>query len=99
MKESIVEKGLYLYHLTASIIRSEDFDTTIVCGIKICGEGRCVSVNDISDDYEAVRKLFLLIVEEELVPEHLIDVVEDWLTEWYTPSIQPFTKNHSIYTA
>ena len=38
-------------------------------------------VKDISDDYDFVCMLFDMIVEEELYPEHLMDVVEDYLSD------------------
>ena len=38
-------------------------------------------VTDISDDFNFVRSLFDLMVEGELCPEHLENVVEDFLSD------------------
>ena len=53
------------------------------------GKYRTAEVNDISADDYYVRRLFDLMVEEELYPEHLLDVVEDYLSGAF-PKIIPF---------
>ena len=78
--------GQFIYTLTSTIIKSEDFDPTIVYGISIHGKESRAIIEDISDDYDSVLYLFDLIVEEELYPEHLTDVVEDFLSE-RTPQV------------
>ena len=50
-----------------------------VYGISIIGQGKTVSIKDISSDYQSVHYLYKLILEEELYLEHLYDVVEDFL--------------------
>ncbi len=73
--------GQFTYYLTSSIAVSEDFGTAIVYGISIREKNKISAVEDISDDFEFVRSLFDLIVEEKLYPEHLMDVTEDFLSE------------------
>ena len=48
-------------------------------------------VTDISDDFNFVRSLFDLMVEGELCPEHLENVVEDFLSDG-CPKIISFPK-------
>ena len=47
---------------------------------------------DISDDFNFVHSLFDLMVERELYPEHLENVVEDFLFHC-CPKIISFPKN------
>ena len=48
-------------------------------GIKIIGENEFAMFEDISRDYDSVLRLFNLIIEGELSPVHLKDVIEDFL--------------------
>lgn len=89
MVRSVYQTGGYTYVLSKSIICTEDFGTTAVYGISIFGDEQQASVKDISDDYNYVYRLFELIIEEELYPEHLRDVVEDYLSGRLTKII-PF---------
>lgn len=70
----------YVYTLFDTTRESEDFAVTKVYGITITEGNNGVTVEDISDDYDFVLKLFDMIVEGELCPEHLRDVVEDYLS-------------------
>lgn len=81
----------YIYTLSESTIHSEDFGAVKVYGISIMGENQKAEVTDISDNFRFVSNLFELIVEEELYPEHLQDVVEDFLSDCW-PKIIPFKK-------
>ncbi len=58
-----------------------------VYGIFIRGQGKTASINDISSDYQSVHYLYNLVVEEELYPEHLTDVVEDFLSGAFSKGI------------
>ena len=52
-----------------------------VYGISISNKFQKAEVTDISDDFNFVRSLFDLMVEGELCPEHLENVVEDFLSD------------------
>ena len=73
-------KGNYIYLLIKNIVTISGIGKSSVYGIRIIG-GNTAYIPDISNDYISVRNLFDLIVEEELYPEHLYDVVEDYLCE------------------
>jgi len=78
------KKGKFTYVLAKNKINSEDFGTAVVYGISIIDKKKVTAVEDISDDFRFVNYLFDLIVEEELCPKHLYDVVEDFLSETFT---------------
>ena len=50
-------------------------------GISISNKFQKAEVTDISDDFNFVRSLFDSMVEGELCPEHLENVVEDFLSD------------------
>lgn len=80
MVRSVCVKGKHIYALTVSTIHFQDFGLVDIYGISIIGQGKTVSIKDISSDYNAIHYLYNLIVSEELYPEHLYDVVEDFLS-------------------
>ena len=80
MVKSVYVKGKYVYALTVSTIHFQNFGLIDTYGITISGHGKTVSIKDISSDYNAVHYLYNLIVSEELYPEHLYDVAEDFLS-------------------
>jgi len=81
-----LKKGEHIYQLLESVISSEDFGMTKVYGISIIGKDKKAEITDISDNFNFVNSLFELIAEEELYPEHLNDVVEDFLSaHWPRP--------------
>ena len=85
----VCKKGNNIYTLSVSTAVTEDVGTVEVYGIRIMGKYGTAEVDDISVDYHYVRRLFDLLVEEELYPEHLLDVVEDYLSGAF-PKIIPF---------
>ncbi len=89
----IIRKGeSHIYTMLESTVISEDFDTVTVYGISIADESQKAEVTDISDNFNFVYGLFDLIVEEELYPEHLQNVVEDFLSDC-CPKIISFPKS------
>ena len=80
MVKSVYIKGKNIYTLTFSTIHCQDFGLVDVYGITISRSGKTVSIKDISSDYQSVHHLYKMIVEEELYPEHLYNVVEDFLS-------------------
>lgn len=91
MIKAMCKKGNFIYVLSATRINTIAFGKIQVYGISICSGRQSVSVKDISNDYTLVRYLFDLIVEEELYPEHLYDVVEDYLSGNLTKIISSIT--------
>ena len=87
------KKGKFTYVLAKNKINSEDFGTAVVYGISIIDKKKVTAVEDISDDFRFVHYLFDLIVEEELYPEHLNDVVEDYLFENFPKNTVFVTEN------
>lgn len=85
MKKLIRVKGSFVYSLFASV-KYYSFGAKTVYGISIGGEGNYAIAENISESFRAASELFELIVEEELYPEHLMDVVEDYIAE-HTPHI------------
>ena len=90
MVKIVCKKGDNIYTLSVSTEMMEDFGMVEVYGIRIMGKCQTAEVDDISADYHYVGRLFDLIVEEELYPEHLLDVVEDYLSGVF-PKIIPFS--------
>lgn len=79
--EKICKNGQYTYILFESIvIFPDDIGIKTVYGIKIVDGCTSTMVDAISDNDAAVEKLFDLIVEGVLCPEHLANVVEDYLS-------------------
>lgn len=68
------------YNMMRSKIKDKNIDGEYVYGISISDSQNMITVEDISCDYIAVKELFELMVEEQLYPEHLYDVVEDFLS-------------------
>lgn len=68
------------YNMMRSELKDKDIGEEYVYGISISDDQNMVAVEDISCDYIAVKKLFELMIEEQLYPEHLYDVVEDFLS-------------------
>lgn len=87
------KKRKYTYVLLKNKKTTEDIDNVTIYGIAIIGKNRNAVAKDISDDFCFVHYLFDLIVEEELYPDHLFDVVEDFLIE-YDPKKFPISKAH-----
>ena len=83
--------GNHTYLLSSSTVRSEDNGAVTVYGIEVIGSEGRAAVEDISDNFDTVRKLFDMIVEEELYPIHLADVVEDCLSRRY-PKVIPISR-------
>ncbi len=73
--------GKYTYTLTHTKVSTEDIGWQDVYGIGISDKHTNIHENDISNDYKGVYSLYELIVEEKLCPEHLYDVIEDFLSE------------------
>lgn len=77
----------YLYEITKSKILIDEQGIITVYGIRICNtnpklaekDGEHCLIDDISPNYNQVRRLKELIEEMELFPVHLHDVVEDFL--------------------
>lgn len=88
MVRSFCKSGEYTYVLSQSTIVSEDFGAAAVYGISIIGKRQTIHIEDVSDDFRSVRHLFNLIVADQLYPEHLHDVVEDFLSGVY-PKVIP----------
>lgn len=75
-----VEKTDYTYVLFESVIKSKDYPETKVYSIRIIDGKSITEVKDISDNYNLVLDLFDMITDGGLCPEHLYDVVEDYLS-------------------
>ena len=88
MVKIVCKKGDNIYTLSVSTAIIEEVGAVEVYGIRIMGKYRTAEVNDISADYHYVGRLFDLIVEEELYQEHLLDVVEDYLSGAFPKIIQ-----------
>ena len=87
MTSIVCKKGKTIYALLTSVIESEDFAPTLVYGIRIMNENQKSEVLDISDNFDFVSSLFDLIVEEELYPEHLLDVAENYLSGCFSNTV------------
>ena len=99
MTRIVCKKGKNIYALVESVIESEDFAPTLVYGIRIMNESQKAEVLDISDDFDSVRSLFDLLVEEELYPEHLLDVAEDYLSGSFSSTMLSRMESGKSYTA
>ena len=84
MKNKIIRSevsGECTYDLTESELMLDNSVMHKVYGIRIGNAQRNDYIEDISDDRDAIAKLFALMVEEQLYPEHLLDVAEDFVNE------------------
>ena len=87
---SLCKKGEYIYKLFESQGIAEGGEICNFYGISIIGNDEQAVVENISENYDSVRYLFSLIVEEELYPVHLYDVVDDYLSAPY-PKVIPLS--------
>ena len=89
----------YVYILSENTCRYAGYGFTKSYSIIIIGETERVIAEDISDDFRFVRDLFDVIVEEELYPQHLLEVVEDYLSGNYPKIIPIDSKSGFSYIA
>lgn len=94
-------QGHFVYTLTSSTVNFEDMSNISVYGISVISlkdKKQKAAVEDISDDFLYVYKLFGMIVAEELHPEHLLSVVEDYLSDKDSKviPITGYLEHHSI---
>ena len=79
MKKTVCNNGEFTYALTTCVKSSQEHEDVAVYSFSITYEGKTTSAEAVTNDHEAVKKLFDLIVEEQLYPEHLNDVIEDFI--------------------
>ena len=87
-------RGDYVYTLTSSVVQSKALGGATVYGLAIRplnGSHRQAVVEAISDDFNVVFDLFGWIVDDELLPEHLLKAVKDYLVGQY-PKIIPLSR-------
>lgn len=77
----------YVYVLSENCFEHEEYGTVRGFGITIIGKTERVTAEDISDNFQFVNDLFDVIVEEKLYPEHLLEVIEDYLSGNYSEII------------
>lgn len=76
----VVRNVRYRYVPVQQTIESEELGTYISYGISArTVEEEIFRISDVSTDFEKVRRLADLCTERELAPEHLGDVIEDFL--------------------
>ncbi len=73
------------YTLTSSEREIEDNGAVTVYGIGISDNVEEHDEEDISDDGTAVTELFHQMVDGQVYPEHLQDIVEDFVSEYTVP--------------
>ena len=86
-------QGDFAYTLTSSSISTEDLSDVSVYGICVTSlkdKKQNAAVEDISNDFLDVYRLFGVIVAEKLHPEHLMSVVEDYLSD-KNSTVMPIT--------
>lgn len=71
--------GKIKYELTMTYFLDDDNIRHKVYGISIRDSELFEHIEDISDHLKEVEKLFDLMAEEQLYPEHLLDVAEDYV--------------------
>ena len=72
----------FRYVPVQQVIESEDLGTYTTYGISARAvEDELFLISDVSTDFEKVRQLADLLTEQELHPEHLGDIIEDFLTD------------------
>ena len=71
----------YRYIPTADVLKSEELGEYVSFGIRVMRveETQIDLVSDISTELQAVQQLADLCTERELDPNHLSDVIEDFL--------------------
>ena len=82
MTRTYRKSGEYFYVVSDTTIPMGSSGSRTMYGISIIGEHERASVKAISDDFCFVCELYNLIADEELYPEHLRDVVEDYLDSY-----------------
>ena len=89
MTRTYRKSGKYFYVVSDTTIPMGSSGSRTMYDISIIGEHERASVKAISDDFCFVCELYNLIADEKLYPEHLRNVVEDYLAA-YNPKIIPF---------
>ncbi len=76
----VVRKVRYRYVPVQQTIESEELGTYVSYGISARAvEEEIFFISDVSTNFEKVRCLADLCTEKELAPEHLEDVIQDFL--------------------
>ncbi len=73
--------GGYNYSVIASWLKTEEYGIITVYGIEISGGGIKNRAEDISCEKDEIIFLAELMAEQQLCPEHLYDVVDDFLSD------------------
>lgn len=91
----VFHSGGYNYSVIASGLNTEEYGHITVYGIEISGGGCKNYAEDISCVKDEVIGLAGLMAEERLCPEHLYDVVDDFLSDkaMYTGSFKGVHKS------
>lgn len=72
----------YRYVPVMETLENDDIGTYVSYGISVrTVEDEIAFVSDVSTDLEAVQKLADRCTEQELRPEHLCDVIDDFLAD------------------
>lgn len=76
-------RGSYRYRITSRQTAVEDSGVITTYGIAVeCGGGYCIaSIENISTDRFTVQALCARLCAGESAPEHLRDMVADWLND------------------
>ena len=75
-------KVRYNYVPVQETLTTDDGESYVTYGISVRAvEEEIGKISDVSTEYQKVRRLADLCTEQELSPEHLDDVVEDFLAD------------------
>lgn len=71
----------YTYEVIRNVICIEEYGEAKVYGIRIYNEDKSeyADVEDISDDFEEIKRLCAILCEENACPVHLMDIAEDFI--------------------
>lgn len=76
----IKRKVRYTYSAVQEILETEENEKYVSYGISVKAvDDEIAFVSDVSTELEEVQRLAELCTEQELAPEHLCDVIEDFL--------------------
>ena len=77
-----VRQVRYRYVPIQQTLTSEDNEPYVTYGISVrTVEEELAFVSDVSTEFEEIQRLTELCTEQQLDPEHLMDVVDDFLVE------------------
>ncbi|MBQ8135364.1 MAG: hypothetical protein IJ192_13320 [Clostridia bacterium] len=75
----LISNDEFDYRIFSSVVMIPDYGYATTYGISISGDNVYECVEDITDEFDKLKTFCELLCKEKAYPEHLKDLVEDFL--------------------